>query len=253
MINYYLIIYLAKFISKNYKIKLLYNLLNYLDNEFLYYLKNKYSNLEIINITNGINYNDYNCKKLKRSNRYIYLFGGKIINKCIKNIINVEKIFMSNEIRVINGESFMGYKNMNEIIFSKNLEHIGIQSFQCCENLKQIIFPENLKQIDGHSFFGCHNLENIIFNNKLVYIGAFAFTYCKKLNNINLPKNIFIINEGTFMGCNFSELTIPDNIKIIKDDSFYKCNNLKQLYISKNIYYIGNSILSNNNIKIIYY
>ena len=46
---------------------------------------------------------------------------------------------MSNEIRVINGEAFMGCKNMNEIVFSKNLEHIGIQSFQSCENLKQII------------------------------------------------------------------------------------------------------------------
>ena len=251
MINYYLIVYLGKFISKNYKIKLLYDLLNYCDNEFLCYLKNKYSNLEIINITNGINNNLNSVKKLKRSNRIIYLYGDKIINNVVKTKINIEKIFMSNNIRVINAEAFIGCKYMNEIIFSKNLEYIGIQSFQCCENLKQLIFPENLKQIDSHSFFGCYNLENIIFNNKLDYIGSFCFTYCKKLNNINLPKNIFIINEGTFMGCNFNELTIPDNIKIIKDQSFYKCNNLKQLYISKNINYIDNSIL--NNIKIIYY
>ena len=55
-----------------------------------------------------------------------------------------------------------------------------------------------------------------------------------KLDNINLPKNLSIIHDNVFFGCeSISSIIIPENVTSIGEFAFYDCDSLQTVELNK--------------------
>ena len=117
--------------------------------------------------------------------------------------------------------------------------------------------------IADSAFRLCTTIENILLPNTITSIGERAFQYCHSLNSINLPEGLTTIEYATFEECGLESIIIPDSVKTIGDYSFLRCKlesitfgensqlelidatafghceNLKGIFIPKNVATIG--------------
>ena len=108
----------------------------------------------------------------------------------------VKEIKLPTSLLKLNKSAFEGCNNLECIYFSGNLKVIEENTFAGCTNLKYIYIPEGIKVLKKLCFEGCVNLKIVRFPNSLERIETLAFDLCP-LENVVVSKETFI-EEGAF-------------------------------------------------------
>lgn len=119
----------------------------------------------------------------------------------------------------IGGYAFHDNNYIMEVILSSSIKKIGAGAFSNCKNLTSIDIPASIKLIEENSFFKCSSLHSITLNEGIEEIGKCAF-FKSGLCSVNLPNSLKRIGEESFGH-----------------------TSLDEVYISKNIEYIGEKVL----------
>ena len=98
-----------------------------------------------------------------------------------------------------------------------------------------------LEEIPHFAFASNNTLTSIILPRTLKKIGAMSFQRCKSLTSLTIPKNVTIIENGAFLGCNGlkGNLIIPSNVTKIGDSAFENCKGFSKLIIEEGVETIG--------------
>lgn len=132
----------------------------------------------------------------------------------------------------IGQQAFKGCTGLTNISFSEGLTSIAYEAFNGCSNLESITFPSSLKKIeDFYTFAYCSKLTAINFNEGIEYIGGYAFYGCEGLTEVSIPRSVTSTGHSIFGDCqNLKTVFIPKNIHEL-NSMFWKCTNLETIRI----------------------
>ena len=117
------------------------------------------------------------------------------------------------------------------IKIGENIKVLGKQAFSECKNLKSAIWNCKCNAIPDYCFYRCTKLKHFDFS-AIKKVGQYAFRE-SGLQEVCLPKNIEILECGTFSRCNgLRSVTWNCKWDVIPADCFYECTNLKQFDFS---------------------
>ena len=121
--------------------------------------------------------------------------------------------------------------SITAIKIGKNIRKIEKNAFHKCEKLSSVTWNCKCNAIPADCFSECSNLTNFDFSN-VKKIGLYAF-YKSGLKEVCLPKNIKVLEEGTFSGCSkLHSVTWHCQCDVIPAFCFDKCSNLTQFDFS---------------------
>ena len=112
-----------------------------------------------------------------------------------------------------------------DIRIGKNIRRIEDEAFSHCGKLISAKWNCKCNAIPAYCFYGCTNLKNFDFSD-IEKIGRCAFEK-SGLQEVCLPKNIEILEGGTFSRCNgLRSVTWNCTCDVIPADCFAFCSNL---------------------------
>ena len=215
------------------------------NNEESDYTENIYTVIIEPGITNVGSFAFWNCKKL-------------------------EKIVISNTVKVIEDTAFGSCSNLETITIPNGVEQIDSYAFSDCENLKKVNISSSVNNISTSAFSGCSNLsdfivdsnnatfssqDGILFNKdrtllikcaegkagkyvipeNVTNIGNGAFINCKKLTEITMSDSISNIESNAFSGSGIESINISNNVTIIREHTFDECRKMKSITLPNSI------------------
>lgn len=188
----------------------------------------------------------------------------------LKNNAIVERVELSDSIRLISVDAFAGCTHLTEIIMSENLKDIYPRAFKGCSSLSTIWLPYGLETISEEAFSGCKKLTEMGIPGTVKYIVTNAFTDCTSLRTVRIdegenPLNILGTGSGSqpilFRDCPLANVTMTrtiitgnniyspfrnnkslksvwmgGNVTHLPDGAFYGCTSLNEVKTS--LYYI---------------
>lgn len=117
-------------------------------------------------------------------------------------------------VTMIDGSSFVDYKNITTVELSSKVNTIGGIAFEYCTNLKTIFITGNTpvegtfdlskitKFSSGYIFDGCKYVENIIFSTEGDYYLMTEFLKAnEKLETLYIPSNVRQVSPAAFSNC----------------------------------------------------
>ena len=119
----------------------------------------------------------------------------KIDLNIFKELNNLKKIFISNDIEYINSGIFSNLSKLEEVHLGNSVKKLEGNCFSLCRKLKKINIPNSIKQIGPSCFRECFELyKNQIFyiGNYVEHIGLEAF-YHSKFKSCVIPNTIQFI------------------------------------------------------------
>ena len=121
--------------------------------------------------------------------------------------------------------------SITNIKIGENIRGIGEKAFYMCKKLKSVTWNHKCDVVPAFCFSECSNLTKFDFSN-VKKIGLYAF-YKSGLQEVCLPKNIKVLEEGTFSGCSkLQSVTWHCQCDVIPADCFFGCSNLMQFDFS---------------------
>ena len=171
---------------------------------------------------------------------HICLIPKNILNICY--ILNIQKISISNYIKLANNNNKKILKKFNEDekkYFLNNINNINI--------IKHIDLDNNLKNIINLKEKYCNIIVNIIINNNINFIFIRNSLYDLLIYNLNIYECIFYILENVINKCKNINNDFLNKI-FMKTCNFFKYynNNYRPIYhLESYILYIINTIHSN--------
>lgn len=137
--------------------------------------------------------------------------------------------------------AFEDCKGFTALQLSNRLTRIPEYAFDGCSGLTgTLTIPESVTEIGYYAFQGCKNLKGTLtIPNQVKKIGKGAFAGCTGLTgNLTIPENVTTIDKNAFYDCGFTEsvdLSQAKNLTVIDEGTFEGCENLKKVYLSKHI------------------
>ena len=114
---------------------------------------------------------------------------------------------------------------ITDIKIGRNIKVLGKQAFSECKNLKSAIWNCKCNAIPDYCFYRCTKLKHFDFS-AIKKVGQYAFRE-SGLQEVRLPKNIEILECGTFSRCNgLRSVTWNCKYNAIPSYCFYMCPNL---------------------------
>lgn len=141
---------------------------------------------------------------------------------------------------IIQSYAFASKSNIENLTLKQGVSWNGESQFYSCNGLKTVVIEDGIMQIPKGCFSYCSSLENISLPDSITEIGS-CFSGCKALKSISLPLSINEIPASCFLNSGLESITISDDSKIegIGQSAFQSCENLKSVYIGKNVKTIG--------------
>ena len=148
---------------------------------------------------------------------------------CFSECSNLTKFDFSN-VKKIGLYAF--YKSgLQEVYLTEKIEILEKGTFSGCSKLQSVTWHCQCDVIPAFCFSECSNLTKFDFSN-VKKIGLYAF-YKSGLQEVCLPKNIKVLEEGTFSGCSeLQSVTWHCQCDVIPAFCFDKCSNLTQFDFS---------------------
>lgn len=110
--------------------------------------------------------------------------------------------------------------------------------------LKKVIIPEGVESIGRYVFYK-QGVTEVVFPSTLKTIGGLAF-FNTGIRELNLPEGLEVIELGAFSNCGgFDVVRLPDSVKIVEESAFSR-DALDELYIGKNLTWLGGDNLYKN-------
>ena len=182
------------------------------------------------------------CSKLENiavalENNYYSDVNGVLFSYDKTKLIKYPEGKIDNSYVIPNTVEEVSYFSFSNIIDLTNVElpdtvtTIAERAFDHCIGLKSITIPSNVSEIGEWAFCGTINLTNIIVdsNNE---------NYCS-VDNVLFNKSK---TELIYYACNKPDenYVVPNSVDKIIHHAFQECNNLVNVTIPKNVYYVEN-------------
>lgn len=118
------------------------------------------------------------------------------------------------------------------LVLPEGLDSIGKEAFQ--KNfITEVTIPESVRAIGQSAFYDNQSLKSVTLNNRMETINRSLFNYCKKLAVVRGGKNVKIVDQTAFAGCD-SLRSISDITPVtINSSAFYNCRKLESLNFSR--------------------
>jgi len=118
-----------------------------------------------------------------------------------KNVNEVTRIVIDENITRIGKNSFNGFIRMKSVDFGENpkVEVIGSSAFAGCtnSNFRTLVLPDSVKTIEPNAF-SATNLRDVVLNNGLEVIEDNAFNKSNKIRTIVVPESLKTVKVGAF-------------------------------------------------------
>ena len=101
-----------------------------------------------------------------------------------KNTKSVKKIVLSDTIKRIGAETFVGYDSVETIRLSNSLKYIGAYSFSGLDKVKKLTLPDTVTHIGKLAFWGMKSLEKITLPKSLKNTPESGFGECISLKSV---------------------------------------------------------------------
>ena len=92
-----------------------------------------------------------------------------------EDLNHVTYIYMPNTVTTLSGGPYWGCWNLEKIELSQNIKVIPTGCFTNCKKLTDIVLHEKVEEIYGTAFAGCELLERVVFYNPDTQIGEDVF------------------------------------------------------------------------------
>ncbi len=99
---------------------------------------------------------------------------------------NLTGIVISNNITIINDETFSSCSSLANITIGNKVTTIQHGAFSYCTSLTSITIPDNVTSIGSYAFGSCKRLEKVEIGSGVTSISSQAFDYCDSLTIVKI-------------------------------------------------------------------
>lgn len=118
------------------------------------------------------------------------------------------------------------------LVLPEGLDSIGKEAFQK-NYITEVTIPESVRAIGQSAFYDNQSLKSVTLNNRMETINRSLFNYCKKLAVVRDGRNVKIVDQSAFFGCD-SLRSISDITPVtINSSAFYNCQKLDSINFSR--------------------
>ena len=118
------------------------------------------------------------------------------------------------------------------LVLPEGLDSIGKEAFQK-NYITEVTIPESVRAIGQSAFYDNQSLKSVTLNNRMETINRSLFNYCKKLAVVRGGRNVKIVDQSAFSGCD-SLRSISDITPVtINSSAFHHCRKLESLNFSR--------------------
>ena len=140
---------------------------------------------------------------------------------------SLNKVILSENIKSLPNDMFVGCKKLKEVNFPSSLEAIGIESFRGC-GFTELTIPSSVKHIGNGAFIYNDSLTSITLSEGLETIGENAFRRAG-IESINIPSTVTTLGYCAFGETKLKSLTVPSTVKTVGDELLWGCHNLQYI------------------------
>lgn len=136
------------------------------------------------------------------------------------------------KLKTIGDKAFDDRLLTGPLVLPEGLDSIGKEAFQK-NYITEVTIPESVRAIGQSAFYDNQFLKSVTLNNRMETINRSLFNYCKKLAVVHGGKNVKIVDQSAFSGCD-SLRSISDITPVtINSSAFYNCRKLESLNFSR--------------------
>ena len=181
------------------------------------YTFSRCSNLEQVNIPDGLTCIPYGC-----------FFG-----TALKSVVLPESVSS------IEGYAFAYTANLTDINITDGITDLGEAAF-CGSGIESVTIPTGITSIPKFAFSICNNLKSVTLHNGITEICDNAFAADPLLKTVTLPESVTSLGASAFATCqSLEEIVVPDGVGAIPSKCFYSCTGLKRAVFGKGVKSIG--------------
>ncbi len=142
------------------------------------------------------------------------------------NKIKIKELYLPEGLKTINRNAFWNCKGIETIIFPKSLVDIGYNPFVACSNIKFKNKSPEFKVID-----------NILYNQDCSKLICYPNWLVQK--EVHILESVTSLERGAFAYSPYIETIHLRNVNKINKTCFANCSNLKSIFFSDFLTYIG--------------
>ena len=136
------------------------------------------------------------------------------------------------KLKTIGDNAFDNRLLTGPLVLPEGLDSIGKEAFQK-NYITEVTIPESVRAIGQDAFYDNQSLKSVTLNNRMETINRSLFNYCKKLAVVRGGRNVKIVDQSAFSGCD-SLRSISDITPVtINSSAFYYCRKLESLNFSR--------------------
>lgn len=178
---------------------------------------NRCSNLEQVNVPDGITAIPYGC-----------FFGTAL-----------KSMALPASVSAIEGYAFAYTSKLTDINITDAITDLGEAAF-CGSGITSVTIPADITVIPKFAFSICNNLESVTLHDGITALEDNAFAADPLLKAISLPESVTSLGASAFATCqSLEEIVVPDGVTAIPDKCFYSCTGLKRAVFGKGVKSIG--------------
>ena len=136
------------------------------------------------------------------------------------------------KLKTIGDNAFDNRLLTGPLVLPEGLDSIGKEAFQK-NYITEVTIPESVRAIGQDAFYDNQSLKSVTLNNRMETINRSLFNYCKKLAVVRGGRNVKIVDQSAFSGCD-SLRSISDITPVtINSSAFFNCRKLESLNFSR--------------------
>lgn len=136
------------------------------------------------------------------------------------------------KLKTIGDNAFDNRYLTGPLVLPEGLDSIGKEAFQK-NYITEVTIPESVRAIGVTAFYDNQSLKSATLNNSMESISQSLFNYCQKLAVVHGGKNVKIVDQTAFAGCD-SLRSVSDITPVtINSSAFYNCRKLESLNFSR--------------------
>ncbi len=137
-----------------------------------------------------------------------------------------------NSVTSIGSYAFYGCIGLTSVTIPNSVTSIGDGAFFYCTRLTSVTIPNSVTSIGSSAFYGCSNLKKLEINCAKIEAWFSGDNYSSlPIEELIIGDNTTEIGERAF--CNMASLakvTIGKNVKVIRNEVFSGCNAIETIY-----------------------